>query len=75
MVPRVRGSDLRFRKEYWDRLAKLKKKKQRALVRLAIELTAEESARAMELARNEKLSRKRWLQQVIRKAIDDSSQR
>jgi hypothetical protein len=49
------------------------RRRRKGLKRVHIELTIEEAAKCLTIARNKKLSRKRWLQQVIRKEINEVS--
>jgi len=49
------------------------RERKRGIKRLVIELTIEEAAKCLTIARNKKLSRKRWLQQVVRKEVENGN--
>ena len=64
----------RFRAEYYQMKKTDERRRRKGLKRIHIELTIEEAAKCLTIARNKKLSRKRWLQQVIRKEISEDRQ-
>ena len=64
----------RFRAEYYKMKKTDERRRRKGLKRIHIELTIEEALRALVIARSKKLSRKRWLQQVIRKEINEGNQ-
>ena len=59
-----------FAQCYYDMRKRANRERKRGLKRLVIELTIEEAARCLAIARNKKVSRKRWLQQIVRKELE-----
>jgi len=60
----------KFRAEYYRMKKTDERRRRKGIKRVHIELTIQEAYKALVIARNKKLSRKRWLQQVIRREIN-----
>ena len=50
------------------------RRRRKGLKRVHIELTIEEAVRALVIARNKKLSRKRWFQQIVRAELEKETE-
>lgn len=59
----------RFRAEYYRMKKTDERRRRKGVKRIHIELTIEEAMRALVIARNKKLSRKRWFQQIVRQEL------
>ena len=60
----------RFRAEYYKMKKTDERRRRKGLKRVHIELTIEEAVKALVIARNKKLSRKRWFQQIVRTELE-----
>ena len=61
---------MKWHPSYQRIIDKAKRNRQRSLVKLTIEVSRDEAAELMTIAKQAKLSRKRWLQKLVRKAVD-----
>ena len=66
--------DMKFHPAYRKLKSACERQRRKGLKRLSIELTIEEAARCLTIARDAKTSRKRWLQKVVREALTNEDQ-